>query len=143
MSRGRARQPGPWLPAHAAAAVGAQALAVTLVLLGWFVAAGRLSAADQSPWLQVTVGGLLLSGLVNAWWLAVGRATLRRARAALPIGPGPSVELVADDDALVGLTDGVRVHRVGCALVAGKPVVPIGGERASAGGRRPCEVCLP
>ena len=83
MSQGGPRGSGPWLPVHVAAAVGAQALALALVALGWHVAAGRLSAADQSPWLQVAVGGLVLSGLVNAWWLALGRATLRRARAAL------------------------------------------------------------
>jgi hypothetical protein len=117
--------------------------------LATIAAAGRASAArpgtgGQGVWLAAAVTAALLSAAGNGVWLAVLRraATTRRhlvatrlqARvepAAMTGGhrPGPHDRVMVP-----GL--GLR-HRPGCALVAGRTVVPAGGDT------RPCGWCEP
>ena len=51
---------------------------VGLVLLaaGWVAVSGRLTLADQTPYLNLSVAGILLAGIGNALYLMATRRTL-------------------------------------------------------------------
>jgi hypothetical protein len=127
-------------------AVGQAACLATIVLAGR-AGAERPATGGQGKWLAIAITAALLSAAGNGVWLAVLRraATIRRRAVVTRLGAGagragrrsalgPS-GVVADRRVMVpGLT---LHHRPGCALVAGKAVVPAGA------GTRPCGWCEP
>ena len=126
--------------------VGQVACLITMVLAGR-ASAARGAAAGQGAWVAIAVIAALISAAGNGIWLAVVRraATARRQVVVARLearADGPAVAAVAPAEdpgrgrsvMVPGLT--LR-HRPGCALVAGKAVVPAAADAA------PCGWCEP
>jgi hypothetical protein len=146
----RFRRSVPWrLPdlylGVALAAVGTIFLGVATVGV-----AGRDDLADQVPWVNLGVGGLIVLCLGCVLWVLAGmrataelrRTVLGRLRATLDAGDRTPPAAVADTvagDGFVSAPTMTRYHRAGCQLVAGKDVAPLDAER---NGRQPCSMCV-
>jgi hypothetical protein len=120
-----------------------QVVALLIVVLGWYGAAGQTAGDRQSGWLALAVGGLVTSGAVNGWWLRTWRVAMGRARAELVAAahgsPAPSAR-PDSDGARVVVEGGALIHRAGCPLVGGKAVTPVG---EGSDDLAACGVCRP
>jgi len=121
-----------------------QAACLATVVLAGRAGAERPAAGDQGAWVAIAITAALISAAGNGIWLAVLRraATTRRrtvlarldagaGRRPLPVAAGVAAGRLV---MVPGLT--LR-HRPGCALVAGKAVVP------ATAGTRSCGWCEP
>ena len=124
--------------------VGQVACLATIVLAGR-ASAERAAASGQAAWVAVAVAAALISAAGNGVWLAVLRRAANSRRqlvfATLDTHTGATVpsSAVAQGEAsgpvmVPGLT--LR-HRPGCALVAGKTVIPATPDT------EPCGWCSP
>ena len=106
-----------------------------MVLAGWWGASGASSERRQLGWVNLALGGLVVAGATNAWWLGRCRRVVVLARSAvLPLTTeSPRAEVLVVGENMT------RFHRASCLLVRGKEV-----RRAEPSeGYRPCEVCQP
>jgi hypothetical protein len=129
------------------------ATGLLLVLVGWWQVAGRRDVASQVSWLCLSVTGLLVAGVANGLWFALGRRALLDARLRLrtaavgrigrrnavsaPEGHDRPGDLVATGPRMS------RYHRADCVLVRGKELGWIAMTDPQIAGRTPCEVCTP
>lgn len=49
---------------------------LVLLVAGWATVSGRVTLADQAPYLNIAVAGLLLAGIGNALYIMATRRTL-------------------------------------------------------------------
>jgi hypothetical protein len=121
------------------------AVALGMVLAGWWGASGASSDRRQLGSVNLALGGLVVAGAANAWWLGRCRRVVVLARSAVlplttaspwlhpvPYGPERTEGLVVGENM-------TRFHRASCLLAKGKEVRP--AERSE--GYGPCEVCQP
>ena len=52
------------------------AVGLVLLALGWAAVSGQVRLADQAPYMNVAVAGLLLAGVANALYLMALRRSL-------------------------------------------------------------------
>lgn len=150
------RRSVPWTADELMRWMTVSALSATLVVVGWYLAAGEASDSHQIVPLNLAIGGVVLGGIANITWLvrgwyAVGerRNTLIRllpadAPAKRPDGsPGAEIDHQSTGvDLLVG--EGTRYfHRPSCALVANRSWSPAPLDNHLVAGREPCGVCKP
>jgi hypothetical protein len=132
-----------------------------VIAVGWYIAAGEATFAQQVGPLDAALAGLLLSGLGNLVWLLHGRRALgERRRLLLPdvadVTAGAAARGIAVGAPLTATSETAvadvflagegmeRFHRPGCALAAGRTgwTTATRQEHEEAG-RRPCGVCRP
>lgn len=129
-----------------------------VIAVGWYIAAGEATFAQQVGPLDAALAGLLLSGVGNLAWLLHGRRALgERRRLLLPdvaevtaepvlIGPlpAPAPVTAASEDVFLAGEGMERFHRPECALAAGRTGWTTATRREhEAAGKRPCGVCQP
>jgi hypothetical protein len=130
------------------------ATVLVALVITWWVAAGTVRGGREVGALAVAIGGLIVSGGINALWLMVGRRSVSARRVALRsdlddlIGAiveraGAESEITPLPVACVTLENGSRYHRPGCELVAGKRTIAWSSADADARWRVPCGVCRP
>jgi hypothetical protein len=156
---------GAWSPDQLVSLLMFNGLALVLVLVGYWQAAGLGRTDDQLAWLNLSLLGLIVSGGTNGLWLARGRRMVTLARAAVltcmpglavptghrncqvPAGatrrPQPVRVARAGPVDLVAGTAMSYYHRAGCLLAAGKEVTVGTKAGHETAGLRPCEVCQP
>jgi len=129
-----------------------------LLFLGWYGVSGRATIGEQMPYLasgSIPGAALVIAGAV-LFASDVTRDSNERAEAAVAQLHALLTEAVADDglpsveaapapDPGLSLvtTDGVRVHRATCALVAGRDVRPIAAGSDGSSALERCPVCEP
>ena len=131
-----------------------------VIVVGWYIAAGEATFAQQVGPLDAALAGLVLSGVGNLVWLLHGRRALgERRRLLLPdvadatasaaghvvvAGLAPTVGAATVDDVFLAGEGMERFHRPECALAAGRRGWTTATRREhEAAGRRPCGVCRP
>ena len=137
----------PWTAEGLARLIAGNVAGVLLIGLGWYQSSGQGDIRTDLSWLEVTIAGALLAGIVDAAWLMRGRRRVRAAVAAAldPIltadlegGTAKSPDRAAE--VLLWVPGTQRMHDAGCPLVRGKDM-----RVATAAQRRSltrCEVCL-
>jgi len=109
----------------------------------------KVALADQVPFLDLGIAGLLVGTVGAVRWLAavVKAVRVRRAGAVALVRSRFGVVATAGPDGpaagLVTTARMTRYHRPGCSLAAGKEVSAATRAEHSAAGRRPCGVCTP
>jgi hypothetical protein len=122
------------------------AVGLGLVLLGWYIASGRLLLHDQVTGANVAIAGIVVAGVGDAMWLLVGRRTLglrRRAMTTRIAASGRWVRPADTTTTLVAAKGITRYHRDDCPFAVGRRVFARRRETHEAQGRRPCGVCKP
>jgi hypothetical protein len=117
-----------------------------MIFAAWYNASGSDRLSTVVAWVNLGVGGIIVSGTANALWLLAGRRAVGERRRWLL--PEPSeittdAKPAADVEQLVCGAGMTRFHRESCLLVEGKPVAPASRQQHLAEGRRPCGVCEP
>ena len=51
---------------------------LVLLVLGWAAVSGKVRLADQAPYMNLAVGGLLLAGIGNALYIMALRRSLEQ-----------------------------------------------------------------
>ena len=51
---------------------------LALLVAGWVAVSGRVTLADQAPYLNLALAGILLAGIGNALYLMATRRTLEQ-----------------------------------------------------------------
>ncbi len=142
----------PWSADALVRVVAANIAALILVGLAWYQSSGESVIRTQLSWLELSVAGAVLAGVVNANWLLRGRRTVVAASAAaleplqeldldLPRGAAAATTAAAAGKAepVLWVPGTERFHRADCKLVAGKDVrVVTASQRSQLHG---CEVC--
>lgn len=125
------------------------------VVTGWWGASGAAKVSGQLAWLNVTIAGVVVAGTANVVWiLRARRAVGLRARRLVGhlAGDAPhagvaSAEAAAgsppDGESLLAVSGLGLFHRVGCAMLAGKPAATASSEEHRRAGRAACGVCRP
>jgi len=140
---------GPWRLGDAMSLLTLNAVGVALVIVGWYVAAGRLLFHDQVSGANVAVAGVIVAGVGNGVWLLTGRRAvgLRRRSVAGAIErqyrARPRTEPTPKTTTFVASTAMTRYHRPDCVFVAERRVVALTAKTHEKQGRTPCEVCRP
>jgi hypothetical protein len=124
------------------------AVGLVLVAAGWLGARDEVALDRQSPWIAVSVAGLVVAAASAAAWLLqlrrevtmrstalVGAVALLEARAPASVRP------TADAIRVRRTRGGSLYHRAGCALVAGRAVKEGDPARFGKAGLTPCEAC--
>ena len=129
-----------------------------VIAVGWYIAAGEATFAQQVGPLDAALAGLLLSGVGNLAWLLHGRRALGERRRLLlpdlveaavnpqpvPVGPFSTPDAGTMDDVFLAGEGMERYHRTECALAAGRTGWATATRRQhEEAGRRPCGVCSP
>lgn len=145
----------PWRAGDLLSLAATVAIGGAALLVGWWGVSGEPRVTQQTPWLNVSIGGLVIAGVGNAVWLVTGRRAVgERRRRLLPDVADvlssdttdplwTSADGVADKrtSPLVAIPGMTRYHLASCELVAGKQT------RGLKQGRRPalapCGVCRP
>jgi hypothetical protein len=148
---GRRRPDEPWTGGEIAQTVILQAVAVGLVMVGWYGASGSTTPRSQLSWVCLGLLGVVICGAANAITIASGRRSLRqRQHTALVTFDGALASLVprgarAERDELRVASPASRLyHRPGCPLIVGRDgVVAIATAEHADGGRQPCGWCEP
>jgi hypothetical protein len=139
----------PWRLGDLVSLVAALAAGLAAIVAGWIGVSGEPTTSQQTAWLNVGIGGLVVAGIGVAVWLMTGRRAVgERRRHLLPdvaATLAASAPATVDDDAaeaLVVLPGMTRYHRPTCELMAGKKAMPL-GRRRSRRALAPCGVCEP
>jgi hypothetical protein len=151
----RVPQSLPWRLNHLVVAYALNAAGLVALLASWFLTSGTVRDTSQVRWLVLGIGGVVISGATNAFWLLVGRSavTARKRTVLSPIlrvenltAPaercGDSVS-IHSLDTLVAASGMKRFHRIECQLVDGKDVRAESLSEHHRAGRRPCGLCEP
>ena len=151
LTRPRSAGSGPWTQDHRIALVLRNGVALTLMIVGWWMASGTTSIGAEVAWLSVAVLGLVVAGIANGLWLAMGYRSIVLARNVV-ITPGQDLNPVrtetparpAEGETSLVTADAMsRYHRTDCQLVVGKELRTAARSLHEQSGRRPCEVCEP
>ena len=139
---------GPWRLGDAMSLVTLNAVGIGLVLIGWYVAAGRLLFHDQVSGANVAIAGIIVAGVGNGVWLLTGRRAvgLRRRTVAEAIERryrGRKRPIAEATTTLVAAKGMTRYHRPDCVFVAERRVTANKRETHESRGRTPCGVCRP
>jgi hypothetical protein len=137
------RLAGPWSARDRRLVLVWLAVGAILVVLSWFLAAGKADPADQLGYLSLAVvGGLMwLSGLLSG--VARGRRQVGR-RARMLLGPAPSASLAAvSAETLVAGGDRQWFHRADCLLARSRNWPTASRFEHEHAGRQPCPACNP
>jgi hypothetical protein len=124
----------------------ANAVALVLLVAGWYHAAGAGDVRTQLTWLNLSLAGLAVSAVSNGLWLLRGRQVVGLARVAmLPDVPKrhANTSTLAPPGAVVTSKGMTRFHRPGCPLVAGRSVRDGSATALVERGLSPCEICEP
>lgn len=114
-----------------------------VVVVAWFVAAGKSDPADQIPYAALSVVGGLLGMYGVFAWVARGRRLVGdRARFLLGAAPAADVD-VASAETLVGGRDHTWFHRADCLLAVSRQWPAADRAVHERTGRRPCPACKP
>lgn len=151
-SSGPGTQPLPWRLNDLLSLVVGLSVGLLGVVVGWFGVSGTPRVSQQTPWLNVAVGGVVVSGVAVVVWLTNGRRAVGERRRRLvpdgadalgtvPGGGSTTALETAAPEPLVILRGMGRYHRAGCELVAGKPVRAL--RKAPGRELSPCGVCRP
>ena len=137
-----------WGPRRLTVALVGNSVGLTLMVTAWWTTSGARSIPHQLAWLNIGVGGLMLGGLSNMFWLGEGRRVLRRELigafpAAVPMKTSVRSTTPGSHEQLVTVAGTLRYHRPGCVLVRGKAVTVSTGTGPGKGSIRACEVCRP
>jgi len=118
---------------------------VALMSVAWNAASRELRFADMLGWLELSLAGLLLTGLANVGWYLGARRAVVRLRSALMANVAPApVAAVTEAGSLPVSADPMRrYHRPGCQLVLGRAVNAESRDAHEAAGRVPCGMCRP
>jgi hypothetical protein len=129
---------------------GLHTLAVAVALVAWGATRGDSQPNDQIPWIVVAACAAALSGAVNAGWLLLFRREIgdRHQTLATRIielhqreAGSAIVDAAVGTDNLVVVPRSDLYHRVGCALVDGRPAEPVHPGDHHGRGLRPCGWC--
>jgi hypothetical protein len=132
----------------------AQAGAIAIAVVAWNGSATKASPTGQISWASVAAFAVVVSGAVNALWLARARRIIgirqRQVTALIQEvgdrhGPSPALGAGTRTDVTLVAVDGMGLyHRAGCVMLQGRPAARAGhaADHESAG-RRPCGWCLP
>ena len=126
-------------------------IGVAAILVGWLGVSGEAATARQTGWLNVGIGGVVITGIGTAVWLMTGRRAVgERRRRLLPdavasASPSDRPAPLQPDvpETLVVIGGMTRYHRSTCELVAGKAVTPVPRRRPRTGSLTPCDMCRP
>lgn len=124
-------------------------LGLIAIIAAWFGASGTTSPTAQTLWLNVAVGGFVVSSAGFGLWLMRGRAAVgarrvslvafeRQAPAPAAARPRPEPRAATAPIHAVRVPGTRRVHAPACPLVAGKEI-----ELVAPGSGEPCGVCTP
>lgn len=114
-----------------------------VVVVAWFVAAGKSEPADQLPFAALSVlGGVLGTYGVMAWVTRGRRLVGERARFLLGVAPAADVD-VASAELLVAGREHTWFHRADCLLAASRHWPSADRAVHERAGRRPCPACKP
>ncbi|GAA0616508.1 hypothetical protein GCM10009547_18220 [Sporichthya brevicatena] len=131
---------GLWARTDLALVVGANAVGLVLIVVGWLGSSDALTLNAGVDWLKVGIVGVIFAGVCNGLFLLRGRRAVGLARRAVLGVPRDRRAVVVEDEvALVARPGSRRVHRPTCPMVAGKPVEAV----AAVGDLTPCELCRP
>lgn len=123
-------------------------VAAGMLVAGWWFLSGEPRLANQLPWLNLSVAGLLVALWGNARWLLEGRRRVgmvlhsllpeatSQVNGTAPIAAGAERGLVAGPDL-------VRFHRSDCPMARDRDWPLVIRDRAVDEGRLPCGVCAP
>ena len=137
--------PVPWRPANLLVLWVTLAAGATLLVLAWWGASATADQSSQVAWINVAVGGLIVSGVgITSWVLSGRRAIGARRRLLLADGsPSPDASPLDRAEPLVTAAHLTRYHRSGCPMVAGKRTRTASAAGHRAAGLEPCGVCRP
>ncbi len=149
--------PDPWRRRTVAGICLCNAVAVAVILLGWFEASASAVVRRQLPWLNVGMCGLAVAAIGNSLWLRERRRALVAlvaagtelwdwiARSTEPAEGPDEIRLNggADDGVFVSAPRTQLFHRPDCPFVAGKSVTRQLRSAHEAAGRSACAVCEP
>ena len=134
---------GPWSGrdrAFLAACLGVDAV---VVILAWFLAAGRAEPGDQLVFVSLALAGAVVGIYGELAWVAQGRRRVgQRTRHLLGAAPTDNVD-VASAETLVAGGDRHWFHRSDCLLAASRDWPAASRHTHEAAGRRPCAACRP
>lgn len=149
MERERSTASAPWRSDDVAQVLIANAIGAVLVAVGAWVAHRQDTPGQQLGWINLSLAGLAVAGVMNGLWLSRSRRALRAAiRNLWPSEPAETWDSAAvnrpGSGELVSAPGTERYHRASCPLVAGRPevIARSRGEHDRAG-LRACEVCSP
>ena len=133
----------PWSPTDRRLLVLRAGAGAAVIVVAWFVAAGKPETAQQIPYAALSVlGGLL--GMYGVFaWVARGRRLVgERARFLLGVAPDSDVD-VASAGTLVAGGEHTWFHRADCLLAASRHWPAADRAVHERAGRRPCPACKP
>ena len=133
------------------------AVAVAVILLGWFEASASAMVRRQLPWLNVGMCGLAVAAIGNSLWLRERRRALvglvasgtelwdwiARSTGAPEEPDEIRLDGRTDDGVFVSAARAQLFHRPDCPFVAGKSVTRQLRSSHEAAGRSACAVCEP
>ena len=130
-----------WSQRQTRVLLAADVFALTIVLVSWAAASTRLTAGEQTRYVALALGGVLVSAAGSARWLLGGRAAIGRRRSALLTLTVPTAHI--PDDRLVTSEAMTRYHRPDCDLVLNKACASRSRGEHHAAGRTACGICRP
>ncbi|MDQ2651155.1 MAG: hypothetical protein M3Z03_16575 [Actinomycetota bacterium] len=143
----------PWRLSEMLVLYGFTVASVVVMLVGWWGVSGTARLSHQVPWICVAVGGLILLGTGNSFWLLIGRRAVadRRRELLAAFAPfaadtGTATEVHLRNGAApkpVAATGMGHYHRPTCQLVQGKATRAATVAAHAKAGRRPCGMCEP
>jgi ABC-type nickel/cobalt efflux system permease component RcnA len=142
----------PWARRHAVLPAVLTAIGLIGLIVGWAGISNTVSLSQQSRWLGLGIGSVVLGGLGVVLWLFVGLTNLGRLRRdvlhelalrATQDAQHEPLEAV-EHDARFGIVTGMRRHhRASCELLAGKDVTWLEATDEAVTGSSPCGICAP
>lgn len=122
-------------------------LGLVAIIAAWFGASGTASPMAQTVWLNVAVGGFVVSSVGFGLWLMRGRAAVGARRVSLVALELPEPERASSRSRpapraatapihAVRVPGTRRVHDLACPLISGKEIEPV-----APGSGEPCGVC--
>ncbi|WP_344603958.1 hypothetical protein [Sporichthya brevicatena] len=120
----------PWLPRETRWVGGFGLVAIVLLVVCWWQAAGEGDPSDQLPWLNLGTAAVLVYWVLAGRTLARARRRVAERRSAQLAALGSRPWLRSDapstpaGDGLVVAAGMTRAHRPECPLVSGKPTSP-------------------
>lgn len=128
------------------------AIGLTTIAATWWAVSGTTDQLEQVPWVNVGVGGLIVLGTGNCFWLLAGRRAIGARRrllldelTAVPALPAAAEEQLANGAGPLPVWGAgmAHYHRPGCQLAVGKATVAASVASHERRGRIPCGMCRP
>jgi hypothetical protein len=144
----RVRSIPPWTGDEFVRLMVTNALGLVLIAAGAIEATGSGSAKTNLAWLNLSLAGLIVSGVGNGLWLFRGRQAVTSARVmALSLFMAEPTDIAyehaGETSPLVSGSEMTRYHRAQCALANGRSLHVASRTAHEADGLLPCEVCNP